>query len=125
MARASESVGQAQERERMLPLRAALADTLLDVTRGNRAIRRNVVWIRLRHLPEHRPADLHRVGIVLRLHAPGTVVARATLHGGDRRAGDKLQRFSGLLAHVLHPRMAGYVIRNPAERVREVRLEQP
>src|SRR3989442_3764650 len=84
---------------------------LADVPRGDGAVGGYVIRLRLGHLPEHRPPDLHRVGEVLGLHAPGAVVAGAALHRGHRGAGNRLEHLTRLLTHVLHARMAWDVIR--------------
>src|SRR5262245_13835561 len=86
-----QTVGDAEQGQGVRLARPALAlslrDPLLDGPTGDRAIRADVVRIVLSHLPEDRPADLHRRIVELALDAPGPVVARAALDGIDRRAG--------------------------------------
>src|SRR5689334_10382205 len=80
-----ETVGLAQQRERVRLLQRLLLFlpySLADVPRRDRAIRADPVGLRLRHLAEDGPADLHRVLVVLLLHAPGAVVARAAFDRG-------------------------------------------
>src|SRR5205823_10963483 len=113
-----DAVGLAKEGERMRLYSAfrILAHALHDVARRDRAVRAHVVRLDRRHLPEHRPADLHRVLVVLRLHAPRAVVAGAALDYGHLGPGDHLERFARLLSHVLHPGVAGDVIGHFAQR---------
>src|SRR5207244_10196696 len=54
-----------------------VAHALPDVPRGDGAVGGYVIRMRLGHLPEQRPPDLHRVGELLGLYAPGAVVAGA------------------------------------------------
>src|SRR5438067_8409321 len=113
------AVGLAQEGERMrlysafrrvaLPFRFFL-HPLHDVARGDRAVGAHEVRLDCRHLPEHRPADLHRALVILGLHAPGAVVSRAALDHRHLGARNHLERFARLLSHVLHARVAGDVI---------------
>src|SRR5438105_4466922 len=91
-----------------------LVDALHDRAAGDRAVGADVVRSILRHLPEYRPADLHRRRVELSLHAPGTVVARTALDRAHRRAGDRLDQLARPLTDVLHPRMAGDVVRHLA-----------
>src|SRR5258706_438705 len=101
------------------------SDALHDVARRDRAIGADVVWLGRRHLPEHRPSDLHRVVKIFCLHAPRAVVAGAALDHRHLRARHHLQRLARFLPHVLHACMAGDVIGDLAERVLEVGAQEP
>ena len=109
----------------MLFFRPGPADTLLYMTRGNRAVRADVVRCVSTHLAEHRPADLHRIFVVLGFNPPGPVVTGAALDGIHRGSGHELERFAGLLPDVLHARMTRNVIRHVAKGSLEIGLEQP
>src|SRR5262249_41523923 len=100
----SDRVRLPEQRKRVCLLRLAFADSLLDVTGGDGTVRADVVRVGLRHLAKHRTADFHRVLVVLRLDAPGPVMARAALDRVERRSGHELQRFTRFLAHVLDSR---------------------
>ncbi len=102
-----------------------LLDALQYRPAGDRAIGADIVGIALRHLPEHRPADLHRCLVELGLHPPGSVVAAAALDRGHRRLRHPFQHFAGLLPDVLHSRVTGNVIADFAEPGLELPLEQP
>src|SRR5438045_2335492 len=121
----SNSVGLAKERQGVGLDCPGPAHALFYMARGDRAIRADVVGLVAGHLPEHRPPDLHGVFVVLGFDAPGSVVAGATFHGVERRPRYELQRFAGLLSHVLHARMARDVVGHFSERGLEVGLEQP
>src|SRR4051812_48133133 len=58
-----DAVRLAEERERMRLYSAfrLFTHALHDVARGDRAVGAHVVRLDRGHLPEHRPADLHRV----------------------------------------------------------------
>src|SRR6266545_6657951 len=105
-------------------LASGLFDALHDRAAGDWAVGADVVRSVLRHLPEYRPADLHRRRIELALHAPGAIVARAALDGVYRRAGDRLDYFPRPLTDVLYPRMTGDVVRHLAQRRLEIPLQQ-
>src|SRR6266851_3605435 len=121
----SNSVGNTQQRQGMRFFRPALADALLYVPGRNRTIGADVVGLAVCHLAKYRPPDFHRVFVVLGLNAPGSVVAGAALHRVERRPRYELQRFAGLLSHVLYTRMARDVVGHFSERGLEVDLEQP
>src|SRR6267143_1799218 len=121
----SNSVGLPKERQRVRLDCPGLAHALLYMAGGDRAVRADVVGIVAGHLPEHGPPDLHGVFVVLGFDAPGSVVAGATFHRVERRPRYELQRFAGLLSHVLHARMARDVVGHFSERGLEVGLEQP
>src|SRR3954471_17095536 len=91
-AMASDPVRHAQQRERMRLLRpdfAGLANALLDLPRRDRAVLADPVRLSLGHRAEHGAPDLHRVGEVLLLDAPGSVVPGAALHGAQLRPGNQ------------------------------------
>ena len=102
----------------------AFAHPLQDMAPRDRAVRADPVGRRLAHHAEYRTPDLHRVGVILGLHAPGAIVPGAALDRGQLRAGDRLQHFARFLPHVLHARMAGDVIRDLAQCSLEIRLQQ-
>src|SRR3954470_13149134 len=93
-ARTLNAVGFSEQRERVRFLgpafRAGFLHALYDMPAGDRAVGAHVIRPRIKsfgHLPEHRPADLHRVGEIFRLHAPRAVVPGTALHrvhGGAR-----------------------------------------
>src|SRR3954462_4470294 len=84
-ARNLNAVGFAEQGKRMgflsLAFRAGFLHALHDMPAGDRAVGADVVRSRrieaLRHLPEHRAADLHRAREIFRLHAPRAVVTGA------------------------------------------------
>ena len=78
----------------------------------------------LGHLPENRTADLHGGFVELLFHAPGSGMTRAALHGVDGGLRNHRQHFASLLADVLDPQMAGDVIRDFAQRIGEIGLEE-
>src|SRR5213592_4708776 len=121
----SNSVGLPKQRQGVRLDCPGLAHALLYMARGDRAVGADVVGLVAGHLPEHRPSDLHGVLVVLGFDAPGSVVAGAALHRVERRPRYELQRFAGLLSHVLHARMARDVVGHFSERGLEVGLEQP
>src|SRR6266699_5332304 len=120
----SDSVSLTKQRQRMRLDCTGLAHALLYVTGGDRAVGADVVGLAASHLPEDRPPDLHGVFEVLGFDAPGSIVAGATLYRVERRPRYELQRFAGLLSHVLHARMAWDVVGHFSERGLEVGLEQ-
>src|SRR5947199_139840 len=79
----------------------------------------------LGHALEERLADLHRLFVKGLLHAEGAGVPGTALIRLHERLGDHPEHFLGLLADVLHPRVARHVIAHLAERLREIGLEQP
>src|SRR5437763_16507030 len=98
----------------------AFVHALLDAALRDRAIGRDVIGIAFAHALEHRPTDLHGVGVILGFHAPRAVVSRATLdriHGGLR---DPFERFPRLLTSVLHTRVTRDVIAHLAKRLLEI-----
>src|SRR4029453_15655975 len=128
----SETVGDADQGQGMrlfrtsggiAPIRS-FPDALQDRAGRDRAIGAHVVRRILRHLPEYGPPDLHGCRIELALDAPGAVVSGATLYriNGGPRPG--CEDFTRLLPDVLHPRVAGYVVGDLAQRRVEVFLEQ-
>src|SRR5437879_158307 len=121
----SNSVGLPKQRQGVRLDRPRLAHALFYVARGDRAVRADVVGLVAGHLPEHRPSDLHGMFVVLGFDAPSSVVAGATLHSVERCPWHELQRFAGLLSHVLHARMARDVVGHFSERGFEVGSEQP
>src|SRR6266853_4625404 len=120
----SNSVGLPKQRQGVRFDGPGLTHALLYMAGGDRAVRADVVGLVAGHLPEHRPPDLHGVLVVLGLNAPSSVVAGATLHRVERRPRYELQRFAGLLSHVLNARMARDVVGHFSERGLEVGLEQ-
>src|SRR6266478_393565 len=121
----SNSVGLPKQRQGMRLDCPGLAHALLYMAGRDRAVRADVVGLVAGHLPEHGLSDLHGVFVVLGFDAPGSVVAGATLHRVEGRPRYELQRFAGLLSHVLHARMARDVVGHFSERGLEVGLEQP
>src|SRR6266853_2408952 len=121
----SDSVGLPKQRQRMRLNCPAFADALLYVPGRDRTIGADVVWLAVSHLAKYRPPDFHRVFVVHGLHAPGSVVAGTAFHRVERRPRYELQRFAGLLPHVLHARMARDVVGHFSKRGLEVGLEQP
>src|SRR6185503_15326578 len=122
--RVLDTVGPAQQGKWMRLDGAGFAHPLANVARRDRAVGTDVGGARFGHHAEYRAADLHRVLVVLGLHAPGAVMAGAALHRGHLGAGNRLEQLARLLPHVLHARMARDVIRDLAERLLEVGLEQ-
>src|SRR6266568_7382965 len=106
----SNSVGLPKQRQGVRFDCPRLADALFYVARGDRAVRADVVGLVAGHLPEHRPPDLHGVFVILGFDAPGSVVAGAALDRIQRGPRNELQRFAGLLSHVLYARMAWDVV---------------
>src|SRR5437660_9421931 len=121
----SNSVGLAKQRQGVRPDGPGPPHALLYMARGDRAVRADVIGLVAGHLPEHGSPDLHGVFVVLGFDAPGSVVTGATLHRIEGRPRYELQRFAGLLSHVLHARMARDVVGHLSERGLEVGLEQP
>src|SRR5437667_7819700 len=113
----SNSVGLPKQRQGVRLDGPGLAHALLYMARGDRAVGADVVGLVAGHLPEHRPSDLHGVLVVLGFDAPGSVVAGAALHRVERRPRYELQRFAGLLSHVLHARMARDVVDRKSTRL--------
>src|SRR6266581_3717503 len=77
MARSFQSVGQANQTERMYLLGTRFAlrlDPLKDGAARDRAVRADVIRIVLRHLTKHRPTDLHRGLEIFSLDSPRAVV---------------------------------------------------
>src|SRR5467141_611407 len=120
----SNSVGLPKQRQGMRLDCPGLAHALLYMAGRDRAVRADVVGLVAGHLPEHGLSDLHGVFEVLGFDAPGSVVAGATLYRVERRPRYELQRFAGLLSHVLHARMTRYVVGNFSKCGSEVGLEQ-
>src|SRR5882672_772264 len=121
----SNSVGLPKERQRVRLSCPGLAHALLYMAGGDRTVGTDVIGLSAGHLAEYRPPDLHRVFVVLGFDAPGSIVAGAPLHGVERRPWYELQRFAGLLSHVLHARMARDVVGHFSKRGLEVGLEEP
>lgn len=61
---------------------------------------------------------------ILLLDPPGPVAACTALDGIDLDARYQPQGIPSLLTHALHPAVAGYVIRNPAQRLGEIGPQQ-
>src|SRR5260221_14045570 len=80
----SNSVGLPKQRQGVRLDCPGLAHALLDVAGGDRAVGADVVGGVAGHLPQNRPPPLPGVLVVLRLDAPTSFVAGATLPPRDR-----------------------------------------
>src|SRR5205085_5541989 len=96
---------------------ARLLQSFDDAPPGDRAVGADEIGLRLRHAPEHRTPDLHRIVVELALDAPGAVVTGAALDRRDRGSGNPLQRLARLLSHVLHAAVTRDVVADLAERM--------
>ena len=88
-------------------LHTRFVDSLHDPPSGNRAIGTHVIRFDFPHLPEHRSADLHRIGEKLALDSVRAVVAGAAFDGTYAGFRNPFQNLARLLADVLHTRVAG------------------
>src|SRR6185437_15040551 len=117
------TVGHAQQRQRMRR-RDLGHHAAFDLMARHRAIAGIKIGAARLHALYDRFGDLHGRVAKLPLDAVGSVVARASFnrfHGCPR---DQLQHVAGLEADVLHPQVAGHMVRDLAQGAGEIGAQQ-
>src|SRR5580704_430744 len=118
-----QSVSHPEQRQGMRG-RGAVSQAAFDLMPRHRAIARVEVRPARLNALHDRLADLHGDVAKLALDPVGAIVAGTALDRLHRRTGNQLQHVAGLESDVLHPQMAGHVIRDLAEGARKIRAHQ-